>query len=94
VRGLKNSLQTKIFIGFGILICLFLINSGIFYASFKKVTKGQDDNHLLLEKQRLLSDLEVAVIQSVMPANDYLITGDYKEKENHKTSPFCFFRWL
>lgn len=64
----------------GFVFFLFLIiYSYITISSLLSIEKKSND---LANKIKLISDLQIFIQQLVMPANDYLITGDKKEREN------------
>lgn len=83
IRVAKQSLtlRKKILSGFGVLIIIFLVNSWYFHISFENVLESNGESHALIKKQQLISKLEISLLQVIMPGNDYLITGDQREKK-------------
>lgn len=75
------TLRKKILSGFGVLIIIFLVNSWYFHISFENVLESNGESHALIKKQQLISKLEISLLQVIMPGNDYLITGDQREKK-------------
>ncbi|OGL40280.1 MAG: hypothetical protein A2042_02470 [Candidatus Schekmanbacteria bacterium GWA2_38_11] len=66
----------------GIGLTLFLVLAIFSYINLNSFSSIQKRNDELAKKENLITDLQRFIHKILMPPNDYLITGDKKEREN------------
>lgn len=76
--GIGKKLIIPHFIGITLLLIL-VIFSYVTLNSFSSIQKRNDE---LSNRMKTISDLHTNMHKVLMPPNDYLITGDKKEREN------------
>lgn len=83
---MKFSIRAKLLSGFMALVALIIVLSAMSYKSMKDM--GEEADTLLWHAQEMQSsaDVQLNTMDALMPVNDYLITGDKKERENFRES--------
>lgn len=82
---MKNlKIGTKLALGFGITVILLIALGVSSYYSLHKVQEGVMVLHDHADELETAGDLQLFASQVVMPANDYIIVGDEKYKEEFK----------
>lgn len=82
MRGIRSwSIRTRLLIAFVGVLIPYLALAGIgvvgLQAVWQSIRSTQDEVAIELEG---VANLQLAVVQLVMPANDYLVTGDPMER--------------
>ena len=78
---MKIGISKKIVIPYGIGLSIFLFITAFSYINLNSLSLLLNKNTEIADRVKLISDLQVIIQKLVMPANDYLITGDKKERE-------------
>src|SRR3989304_3044042 len=78
---MKIGISKKIVIPYGIGLSIFLFIIAFSYINLSSLSSLLNKNTEIADRVKLISDLQVIIQKLVMPANDYLITGDKKERD-------------
>lgn len=78
---MKLGINKKIVGPYGVGLSLFLFLVIYSYNNLISLSSLLNENIEIADRVKLISDLQVIIQKLVMPANDYLITGDKKERE-------------
>src|SRR3989338_3554121 len=82
MKGLgSSSIRTRLLLAFVGVLVPYLALAGLGAVAFRIVWQRAETTHEeVLAEMKGAAGLQVAVVQLVMPANDYLITGDPAER--------------
>ncbi|MBI3584263.1 MAG: diguanylate cyclase [Nitrospinae bacterium] len=78
---MKIGISKKIVGPYGVGLSLFLFLVIYSYINLISLSLLLNENTEIADRVKLISDLQIIIQKLVMPANDYLITGDKKERE-------------
>ena len=78
---MKLGISKKIVAPYGVGLSLFLFLVIYSYINLISLSSLLNENTEIADRVKLISDLQVIIQKLVIPANDYLITGDKKERE-------------
>ncbi|MBI3583193.1 MAG: diguanylate cyclase [Nitrospinae bacterium] len=79
---MKLGISKKLIGAHGVGLVLFLILAIFSYISLNLYSSIQKRTDELARRIEYISDLQILIQRLLMPPNDYLITGDIKEREN------------
>ncbi len=79
---MKLGISKKLIGAHGIGLILFLFLAIFSFISLNSYSSIQKRTNELTDRIKLISELQVLLQKLLMPPNDYLITGDKKEREN------------
>lgn len=78
---MKLGITKKLILSYGLGIVLLLIFIAVSYANLKSFLFIEERNSEISNRMEMIGDLQVFINKLLMPPNDYLITGDEKERE-------------
>lgn len=78
------TIRTKLLFAFFVLLVPLFILAGISYYNQQVIYEEMVGVEILSEEIAYFSSLQSAIDKVIMPPNDYLITGDFSEKEKFR----------
>lgn len=79
---MKKGIVKKIMGSLLFITCIYLLTTGIAYFLIRDVFTTLNEIKAVSKRLELTGDLQLYINKLVMPANDYLITGDTGERDN------------